>query len=43
MTVRKKNPPPPAHVPPIAPTPMLPQWVHSTCGIAGDLTGDPRD
>ena len=36
-----ENPPP--HVPPIAPTPMLPRWVRSTCEAAGDLVGDPRD
>ena len=34
-----ENPPPPAHVFPIAPAPMLPQWVHSTC----EAVGDPRD
>ena len=22
---------------------MLPRWVHSTCEVAGDLAGDPRD
>ena len=38
-----ENPPPPAHVPPIAPAPMLPRWVHSTCEAAGGLAGDPRD
>ena len=38
-----ENPPPPAHVPLIAPTPMPPPWVHSTCEAAGDLAGDPRD
>ena len=38
-----KNPPPPAHVPPIAPAPMLPQWVRSTCEAAGDLADDLRD
>ena len=38
-----ENPPPPAHVPPIAPAKMLPQWVQSTCEVAGDLVGDPRD
>ena len=38
-----ENPPLPAHVPLIAPTPMLPRWVHSTSEGAGDLTGDPRD
>ena len=38
-----ENPPPPAHVPPIAPAPILPLWVHSTCEAAGDLAGDPRD
>ena len=38
-----ENPPPLAHVPPIAPAPMLPLWVRSTCGVAGDLAGDLRD
>ena len=38
-----ENPPLPAHVPPVAPAPMLPRWVHSTCEAAGDLVGDPRD
>ena len=38
-----ENPPSPAHVPPVAPPPMLPQWVRSTCEASGDLTGDPRD
>ena len=38
-----ENPPPPARVPPIAPAPMLPLWVHSTCEATGDLAGDPRD
>ena len=38
-----ENPPLPAHVPQIAPAPILPRWVHSTCEAAGDLTGDPRD
>ena len=38
-----ENPPPLAHVPPIAPAPILPRWVHSTCEAAGDLVGDPRD
>ena len=38
-----ENPPPPTHVPPIAPTPMLPRWVWSTCEAAGDLVDDPRD
>ena len=38
-----ENPPLPAHVPPVAPTPMLPRWVRSTCEAAGDLTSDPRD
>ena len=37
------KPPPPTHVPPIAPAPMPPRWVHSTCEAAGDLVGDPRD
>ena len=26
----------------IAPAPMLPRWVRSTCEIAGDLTNDPK-
>ena len=26
-----ENPPLPTHVPPIAPVPILPRWVHSTC------------
>ena len=38
-----ENPPPPTHVPPIALAPMLPRWVFSTCEIASDLVGDPRD
>ena len=42
-----ENPPPPSHVPPIAPTPILPRWVRSTCEVAGDLASDlasdPRD
>ena len=38
-----ENPLPPAHVPPVAPTPLLPRWVGSTCEAAGDLVGDPRD
>ena len=38
-----ENPPPLAPVPPIAPAPILPRWVHSTCEAAGDLDGDPRD
>ena len=38
-----ENPPLPAHVPPIAPAPILPRWVHSTCEVAGDLASDPRD
>ena len=37
-----ENPPPPSHVPPIAPAPILPRWVRSTCEAAGDLVGDPR-
>ena len=37
------NPPLPAHVPPIAPAQILPQWVRSTCEAIGDLGGDPRD
>ena len=38
-----ENPPSPAHVPPIAPAPMLPRWARSTCEATGDLAGDPRD
>ena len=38
-----ENPPSPAPVPPIAPTPMPPRWVRSTCEVAGDLTSDPRE
>ena len=38
-----ENPPPPAHVSPIALAPMLPRWVRSTCEAAGDLASDPRD
>ena len=38
-----ENPPPSAHVPPIAPSPILPLWVRSTCEAAGDLAGDPID
>ena len=38
-----ENPPPPSHVPPIAPAPILSRWVHSTCEAASDLVGDPRD
>ena len=33
----------PAHVPLVAPAPILPQWVHSACEAAGNLAGDPRD
>ena len=38
-----ENTPLPTHVPPIAPTPMLPRWVRSTCEAAGDLVSEPRD
>ena len=38
-----ENPPPPAHVPPIAPASILPRWVRSTCEAASDLADDPRD
>ena len=38
-----ENPPLPAHVPPIAPAPILPRWVRSTCEAVGDLADDPRD
>ena len=38
-----ENTPPLAHVPPITPAPMLPQWVRSTCEKVGDLACDPRD
>ena len=38
-----ENPPLPAHVPPVAPPPMLTRWVCSTCEAAGDISGDPRD
>ena len=38
-----ENPPLPAHVPPIAPAPILPRWVRSICEAVGDLVGDPRD
>ena len=38
-----ENPPPPAHVPLVAPAPMLPRWVRSTCEATGDLACDPRD
>ena len=38
-----ENPCLPTHIPPDAPTPLLPRWVHSTCEAAGDLAGDPRD
>ena len=38
-----ENPPLPAHVPPIAPAQILPQWVRSTCEAASDIAGDPRD
>ena len=34
-----ENPPPPSHVPLVAPTQVLPRWVRSTCEAAGD----PRD
>ena len=34
-----ENPPSPAHIPPIAPAPILPRWVRSTCEAASD----PRD
>ena len=42
-TLVSDNPPLPAHVPPIAPAPILPRWVCSTCEATGDLAGDPRD
>ena len=38
-----ENPPSPAHVPPVVPTPMPPRWVRSTCEAVSDLSGDPRD
>ena len=38
-----ENPPPLAHVPPVALAPMLPRWVRSTCETTGHLAGDPRD
>ena len=38
-----ENSPPPAHVPPIAPAQVLPQWVRSTFEAASDLADDPRD
>ena len=38
-----ENPPPPAHVPLVAPAPILPRWVRSTCKVAGDLADNPRD
>ena len=38
-----ENPPLPTHVPLIAPEPILPQWVCSTCEASGDLVDDPRD
>ena len=38
-----ENPPLPAHVPPIAPAPILPRLVRSTCEATGDLAGDTRD
>ena len=38
-----ENPPPLAHVPLVAPAPILPRWVRSTCEEASDLAGDPRD
>ena len=38
-----ENPPLSAHVPPIAPEPMLPRWVSSTFEAVGDLVDDPRD
>ena len=38
-----ENPPPLAHVPPVALAPMLPRCVRSTCEAAGDLAGDSRD
>ena len=41
--IEDKNPPSLAHVPPVAPAPMLPQWVCSTCEAARDLASDPRD
>ena len=28
---------------PIAPAPILPRWVRSTCEAAGNLVSDPRD
>ena len=38
-----ENPPSSAHVPPIAPAPILPRWVRSTCEVAVDIFDDPRD
>ena len=38
-----ENPSSPAHLPPVAPTQLLPQWVCSTCEATGDLSGDARD
>ena len=35
-----ENPPLPTHVPPIAPAPILPRRVRSTCEVVGDLAGD---
>ena len=43
MSLRIENIPPPAHIPPVAPAPLLPQCVHSTCQATGDLANDPRD
>ena len=38
-----ENPPSPAHVPPISPAPILPQWARSTYEAVGDLASGPRD
>ena len=38
-----ENPPSLAHVSPIAPAPILPRWIRSTCEAAGDLAGETRD
>ena len=35
-----ENPPLSAHFPPIAPAPILPRRVRSTCEVVGDLAGD---
>ena len=41
--IEDENPSLPTHIPPVAPAPLLPRWVCSTCEAAGDNADDPRD